>query len=307
MNFARDDIRVRDAMADFLHARGFDALPSLDKKPLCRFREFWEARAPIGLMAQFPSPSVQVILGRVKGLVVFDLDGPAAIEEWHRWRGKKPPTWVSHSGGGGQHWWYSIPRDYSRPLPKAVLWTDGGEHSAVERLCDKSLVVAPPSIHPSGRRYKFLDARHSPIKLPMPTPCPGWLLDLPDITPKPVPVAVPFARPAPVAVDPSARGRYRAADVTAAIPDVLALVAEWGIKFTGSQHDGWAECHALGRPDEKPSAAVKISTGAYDDKGTGARMGLFDLAAFVGLFPDWKTAVDGLGERFRARRTGDAA
>jgi hypothetical protein len=301
-----ENVRKRDAMAEFFRARGLNPLPSSDaeKKPLVRFREYWEAPAPADLFEQHKSACVQVMTGRHWRLLVIDLDGPAALAWWAGLPRAKPKTWVTHSGGGGQHWWFSLPENYPHPLPKAVLWADGAKHSQVDRLCDRSLVMAPPSIHPrTGKRYQFLDTWHSPARLPMPAMCPNWVLAMPDITPR----RVIEMRPAEAVArhsGPVPGGRYRAEDVRAAIPDVIGLAASWGVKFTGRVRDGWHECRALDREDRNPSAAVNAVTGTYKDLGSGLGLGLFDLAAACGQGSDWREAVAILGERYRAREAG---
>lgn len=302
---------TRDAMAEFYRRRGWNPLPSdpVARKPYVRFKHMWEGpAAEPDVFAKFPSTNVQVMLGRFWRLMVIDLDGPEAIERWDRMPGSKPRTWITHSGGGGRHWWFTLPEGYPHPLRKAVLWKGEGSHSAIERLCDGSLIVAPPSVHHrTGKVYRFLDPWHSHVKLPMPAMVPGWVLTLPDVTPKPVPAALPFVRPEPVVLSPDSAGRYRADDVRAAIPDLIELAKSWGLRFSGRCNGDWMECHAVGREDRNPSAAVNRVTGSYDDRA-GASLGFFDLAVVAGgLGSDWREAMAILGERYRARKVGGAA
>lgn len=54
---------------------------------------------------------------------------------------------------------------------------------------------------------------------------------------------------------------------------------------------GWVDCHAIGRPDENPSASINLVTGHYRDRLDGEKaIGLFDLAAREGLAPTWVDA-----------------
>lgn len=294
------DIRLALRSAEFFRARGFDVLPSdpAKKKPLCRFAEFWDAPAPTDLLDRFPTSNLQIICGRRPRLLIIDLDGPEARGWWARQAGRKPRTWTTHSGGDGLHLWYRLPADYARPLPKAFLWKGDGEHSAVERLCDKSLVMAPPSIHPkTGRRYKFT-SDGGPDRIPMPADCPRWVLELPPLKTEVVPVLPVRPREKLTA----GSGRYRASDVVEAIPDVIALTASWGVRFGRDTGRDWVECHAIGREDRHPSAAVNRRTGSYVDKGSDVKLGLFDLAATLGVASDWRDAVASLGDRYRARQ-----
>lgn len=91
-------------------------------------------------------------------------------------------------------------------------------------------------------------------------------------------------------------------DATSAILRGLDLEAEFsalGVQFTGSgpNASGWQSCHALGREDRNPSAACNTGglpplLGRYKDFGGGEELtiSLFDLAAKLGRFPDWKAA-----------------
>ena len=299
--------------ADFLRSRGFNVLPSDPnptdgrKKPLCRYAHYRETAAPADLFDRFPTSNLQVMTGRFWRLLVIDLDGPESIEWWNGLDQSIPRTWAVRSGGGGLHVWFRLRAGMTRELPKAILWKGDGKHSAAERLCDKSLAMAPPSIHPvTGKRYTWAnDGPYvPPTRLAMPGDCPRWLLDLPPIRSEVVPYVSPVRPDSPRIV--TASGRYRASDVRESIPDVLALVASWGVKFGTDTGRDWVECHALGREDRNPSAAINRRTGSYDDKGTGTSMGLFDLAVALGQYADWRDAVADLGERYRAAQQGVA-
>ena len=76
--------------------------------------------------------------------------------------------------------------------------------------------------------------------------------------------------------------------------DLLAEFEALGVDVTGQpSKDGWAECHAVDRPDDHPSAAVNVHTGHYRDLGgEGLSLSFFDLAAHVKQFSSWKDARD---------------
>ena len=174
------DVALCASMAAFYRSRGYQPLPSRTdaKRPMVRFREWWETAAPADLFDRHPTSNVQIMTGRHWRLLVIDLDGPEARERWGA-LGSTPRTWVTHSGGGGQHLWFRLPADYPQPLPKCFLWQGDGKHQAIERLCDLSLMMAPPSIHPTtGQRYRFLSPGQSPQRLPLPADCPAWVLRL---------------------------------------------------------------------------------------------------------------------------------
>lgn len=305
---------------------GFQPLPSrMDdpqkrKKPCCAYAQWWEAPAPLDeLWKRYETLNIQVMTGRFWGLCVLDLDGGPAIEEWGRLAAKHggcPDTWVSHSGGGGQHWWFSTPRGMAE-TGKSVLWAVWDEeakgwkkHQAIELLCDRSLVMAPPSVHPkTGRVYKWLDKRHSPLGrgLVRPELLPAWVLKLPRVT-------APRQAPAPVVSIPMRtvtrpKGvRWRSADVLEAIHDKASLAASWGLRFATRRENaaGWMQVHAIGREDRNPSASFSESKGGrYWEPGQKS-IGLFDLAVQLGVYASYWDAVSDLADRYHVRSSRSA-
>src|SRR5919112_304276 len=104
---------------------------------------------------RFPGANICIPTGSISGIVVVDLDEetPEAMEIW-----KSLPETVEAETGRGRHRYYSIPkpaRVRSRKLaPGLDLKADGG------------YVVAPPSIHPSGARYRWIPGRSEMAPLP---------------------------------------------------------------------------------------------------------------------------------------------
>ncbi|MDE2100986.1 MAG: bifunctional DNA primase/polymerase, partial [Patescibacteria group bacterium] len=290
-----DVLQARD-MATFFRSRGMQALPSspTDKRPLCRYADLWEAWSSEDLFTRWPTTNIQVMTGRFWRLLVIDLDGPEASEKWET-MGRTPRTWVTHSGGGGRHLWFRLPANYPHPLPKAILWKGDGPHEAIERLCDQSLVMAPPSIHPkTGERYRFADKAHSPFSLPMPADCPEWVLRLKPLAPE----RCVTDRANTIAV--VTHGAIRSpATPRASAPlstDPITLARTWGVRFTGKvSPKGWAECHAIDREDAKPSAAVHRESGVYVDRGSGTKLSLAKLGIAMNQFSDIRDALSQLG------------
>jgi hypothetical protein len=294
-------------MAKYYRARGWNPLPSRTdaKRPLVRFREWWDEPAPASLFTDHPTPNIQLMLGRRWKLLAIDLDGPEA-QAW--WPKACPRTWVTHSGGNGVHLWFRLPASMPTPLPKAVLWRGAGEHSAVERLCDRSLLMVPPSRHPTtGKPYLFRSHAESPKKLAMPAVCPDWILRMPALDSA---CAGAFTlqckEPAQLCGFATHRHhfiRFRARDVLEVLGDrKIDLASEWGLRLTARpQGNGWWPCHAFDRDDVHPSAAIHRDSGFYCDLGSGRRLGFFDLASVIGPYPDWRSALNDLGQRYGAR------
>jgi Bifunctional DNA primase/polymerase, N-terminal/CHC2 zinc finger len=135
----------------------------------------WEARMEVAASEQeveewwrrWPDANVGVVTGRVSGIVVLDIDprssggsALAALEE--RW-GALPATLEVRTGGNGRHLWFSSDEE----LPPAVL------APGLELKAECSVIIAPPSVHATGRRYVWVPGR-SPDEL-APARVPGWL------------------------------------------------------------------------------------------------------------------------------------
>jgi len=113
---------------------------------------------------RWPHANVGVVTGRVSGIVVLDVDprsGGAlalgALEE--RW-GALPATLEARTGGRGRHLWFS----FDDELSSAVL------APGLELKAERSVVIAPPSVHATGHRYVWIPERGpdelTPARLP---------------------------------------------------------------------------------------------------------------------------------------------
>lgn len=298
------DVELVRRWAEFYRARGLNPLPSRSdaKRPFIRYADRWESQVPAGEFDRHSPRSMQIMTGRFWGLLVIDLDGEQARAKWREWTSarRNPRTWITHSGGRGWHVWYAVPRE-GPALPKSTLWRPDPSQPrvkgepAIERLGDHSLVMAPPSLHPNGRRYRFLDKPHSPATLPMPAACPEWLLRLPNVDGRPV-LPKPPMPTAPRRPRVATTRRFNRSDVLDAIPDKVALARSWGLRLTGRRYpSGLWQCHAIDRDDRNPSAAIHERTGVYRDYGSGLRLSLFDLAVARGVYADWQDALNDLG------------
>ncbi|BAF60686.1 hypothetical membrane protein [Pelotomaculum thermopropionicum SI] len=118
--------------------------------------------------ARWPDANLGVVTGQVSGLVVVDLDGPAAVEAV-RDRGGLPPT-PTVITGKGYHYYLVHP---GQPTKNAAAL---GGIKGLDVRADGGYVVAPPSVHSSGRVYRWAKGR-SPDDLPL-APCPAWFLEM---------------------------------------------------------------------------------------------------------------------------------
>src|SRR5262249_3933176 len=96
---------------------------------------------------------------------IFDADGDVGAESRRRLErhyGPLPDTLISLTGNG-QHLWFRTDREIPSSIGKV------GDHLDIRG--EGGYVVAPPSIHPHGTRYRSVN------NLP-PAPAPSWLIEL---------------------------------------------------------------------------------------------------------------------------------
>lgn len=156
-------------------ARGWSVIPieAHGKRPLVAWQEFQQRIATAGEVAEWyrrwPRGNVAIVTGSVSGLVVLDVDPQhggaeslAALEADHD---RLLSTVESATGGGGRHLYFLHPHGTVR---NRVSLAPG-----IDVRGDGGCVVAPPSIHPSGRLYAWREGR-APDDLPL-APLPAWL------------------------------------------------------------------------------------------------------------------------------------
>lgn len=119
---------------------------------------------------EWPYANVGVATGRVSGIVTLDIDELAALAELvQRFAGGHalPDTMTIETGGGGQHRIFTHPGgDLLIPNAQRLEGIGG-----LDVRGDGGYIVAPPSMHASGCRYRVLNDV-APVALP------EWLLAL---------------------------------------------------------------------------------------------------------------------------------
>ena len=144
--------------------KGLSVIPlkPKDKKPMLKSWKEYQQRLPTEeeLRRWFKNKetNIAIITGKVSGnLVVIDFDSREAFENFVR-RVKKAGkrlqfaisnTWIVESGKGF-HIYLRLPRAELLPSTK-VRFTEG-----IDLKAEGGYVVAPPSVHPSGKRYEFV-------------------------------------------------------------------------------------------------------------------------------------------------------
>lgn len=165
--------------AALAHARrGWSVIPLWpgDKRPLFPWAPHQHRRAEEpeirGWFHRWPSANVGIVTGTVSSLLVVDVDplhgGDQSLEALERAHGARPDTLAVTTGGGGSHLYFQH--------PGGLVHNKVGLLPGIDLRGDGGFVVAPPSVHPSGRRYAWRDPARSVDMRP--APMPPWLLRL---------------------------------------------------------------------------------------------------------------------------------
>jgi len=108
-----------------------------------QIREWWRGN---------PRYNVGVVTGA--GLIALDIDPAKGGQQW--WdthRDLTPPTATSHTGGGGYHLLCQVGSDVE------IRNSVGKIARGIDVRGDGGYIVAPPSIHPNGRPYRWIPGR----------------------------------------------------------------------------------------------------------------------------------------------------
>ena len=172
-----DAQRIHDAALRYL-CLGWSVIPvrPRGKTPLVHWQEY-QRRLPTDTEIEawfrhWRFANVGIITGKISGLVVLDVDprhgGDQSLAEWRQRYGDLPETVRATTGGGGRHVYFAT--------PQRVLGNRAGVMPGIDLRAEGGLVVAPPSIHPSGRHYAW-EVSHQPGEIAL-APLPPWLLQI---------------------------------------------------------------------------------------------------------------------------------
>ena len=127
--------------------------------------------------SQWPDANIGIVTGQISGIVVFDLDSDHAVQ-YADDEGGFPDT-PKVKTGKGYHCYMRYP-DFE-------VRNDVRKELDIDIRADGGYVVAPPSVHGSGRKYEWEDC--SSILDIEPAPCEPWMIDylksIMDKPPKP--------------------------------------------------------------------------------------------------------------------------
>jgi len=121
---------------------------------------------------RWPDANIGIRTGEISGIVVFDIDPPngeESLDDLIRTHGEIADTWQSFTGRG-RHLWYR------HPGGSKILSRNGFIAPNIDIKADGAYVVAPPSLHYSGKKYEWeLSSYPDDIAL---AEASQWLIDL---------------------------------------------------------------------------------------------------------------------------------
>ncbi len=146
-----------------------DVLIEYCKRPLVSWSEY-QKRLPTEeevnhWFATNPDANIGIVTGKISNLVVFDLDSPDA-QEYAEEEGGFPETPKVRTGKGSHI--------YAK-YPGFEVKNNVNKNLAIDIRGDGGYVVAPPSVHGSGRRYIW-EKGYSISEID-PAPCTPWMTD----------------------------------------------------------------------------------------------------------------------------------
>ncbi len=128
---------------------GWSVIPLHGKKPAVPWKEYQERQPTLGEIAHWFGAvtetryNIGVVTGSVSGVTVVDCDSRDDAVWW--WQNRVRTGLISVTGRG-VHFWYKY-----APMRNAVH-VDG---RGIDVRGDGGYVVAPPSIHPTGKPYEW--------------------------------------------------------------------------------------------------------------------------------------------------------
>lgn len=166
--------------------RGWSVIPLVNKRPAVKAWKEFQARPPVDaeLARWFDSrrlkpTGIGVVTGRLSDLVVVDCD---ALSDATYWQAEFPPSPVAvDSGGGGVHFYYQAHPEIDVFSRTRIF------QRRIDVRGEGGYIVAPPSLHTSGRHYAWREAADT-LSGALPTVDPTWFNDCQPLAELTVPV-----------------------------------------------------------------------------------------------------------------------
>lgn len=141
--------------------RGLSVVPQLpgSKCPCVKWKPFQDRRQTVEELhewwSRWPNAGIALVLGSISGVFAVDIDGEEAHRTFVEKLGEVPIGPKSLSGSGKPFRYHLL----FRPPPFKTTAKFCPWHPKLELRGDGGIIVVPPSIHKSGKRYAWADGR----------------------------------------------------------------------------------------------------------------------------------------------------
>ena len=212
--------------------------------------------------------NIGIVTGKISNIIVLDIDkknnGLETLKEL-----EIPDTVTVKTGGGGFHYFFQYPEGFDKisnfqneeALPGIDLRADGG------------YVVAPPSVHPNGERYRFVAGKNfGEIDIAQ---APSWLIEFIKSKKKPI---------KPKSKDKSFKDFYGNKNnypdnenIFSKINDIVPIVDLWNEYGDGQKLNSNNKIICPFHNDSDPSLSFNIEENYFHCFGCGAGGGPVNL------------------------------
>lgn len=264
---------IKSSPFSFYLDHGFTPIPVIagGKKPVIKWQKY-QTTQPAATQCQHWDDcqhNIGLVTGKAKGFFVVDVDGADGqntLDAWQQAYGTLPETLTANTARG-LHLYFRYPE--GRTISNSASKSKSGiAAKGIDIRGNGGFIIAPPSIHPTGKAYAW---QQSPTWEAI-AHAPDWLLDI-FTPPEPTP-------PLPMA----SSGSYSRQYLQTAMQDELAELARTG---QGSRNDQLNKsAYALGQ---------LVCHGLDESEATQK---LYGIATAIGLEPEeaTKTIKSGLND-----------
>lgn len=160
-----DSVRTPLEIAKELASHGLQVFPARykDKFTLVKWEQYQDTDARHMLKKWFDGRqniNFWVLTGRGSGYVVIDADSAAGDQWWREREGMADlmDATAQVQSAKGIHYWFKIPEGWEHAIPSwACHPSKDDEHDiSFDFRADKMGIIVPPSIHETGKQYKWL-------------------------------------------------------------------------------------------------------------------------------------------------------
>lgn len=213
---------------------------------------------------EWPDANLGVLAGQRSGIVVVDIDprngGDESLAELEEKEGALPETVECLTGGGGRHLYFKHPTGEFR--------VNNDIAPGVEIKATGRQVIAPPSTHPSGQKYRWEKDRE-PWSVEL-AHLPDWLRSMAAKKEKPTSTALTVVSRLPAKKEGADEGISDINSLPRSASHLVKVAVERAINGEGRNDKGfWLACQLrdVGLSYGEAYRAMQVFTSAAPKKG----------------------------------------